>query len=74
MRAPFSQLATGLSDAIRIWEKLDRAAEENEAVDLVRSSVALLANEAPVGSPGASDDRRHTGAAGHRVARRYRAT
>ncbi len=47
MRAPFSQLSTTLNDAIRIWEKLDRAADENETVDLVRSSVALLANEAP---------------------------
>ena len=47
MRTPFSQLSTTLNDAIRIWEKLDRAADENETVDLLRSSVALLANEAP---------------------------
>jgi hypothetical protein len=47
MRAPFSQLSTALNDAIRTWEKLDRATDENEAVDLVRSSVALLANEGP---------------------------
>jgi hypothetical protein len=47
MRAPFSQLSTGLSEAIRIWEKLDRASDENEAVDLVRSSTTILSNEGP---------------------------
>ena len=47
MRAPFSQLSTMLNDVIRIWDKLDRAADENETVDLVRSSVTLLANEGP---------------------------
>jgi hypothetical protein len=47
MRTPFNQLSTSLSDAIRMWERLDRGADENETVDLVRSSVGLLANEAP---------------------------
>jgi hypothetical protein len=47
MRTPFNQLSTSLSDAIRIWEKLDRGADENESVDLVRSSVGLISNEAP---------------------------
>ncbi len=47
MRAPFNQLSSGLNDAIRTWEKLDRASDDNEAVDLVRSSTALLANESP---------------------------
>ena len=47
MRTPFNQLSTSIGDAIRIWEKLDRGADENETVDLVRSSVGLLANEAP---------------------------
>lgn len=47
MRVPFNQLSTSLNDAIRIWEKLDRGADENESVDLVRSSVGFLANEAP---------------------------
>jgi hypothetical protein len=47
MRTPFNQLSTDLNDAIRIWEKLDRGADENESVDLVRSSVGLLSNEAP---------------------------
>jgi hypothetical protein len=47
MRAPFNQLSTSLNDAIRAWDKLDRGADENESVDLVRSSVGLLANEAP---------------------------
>src|SRR6187549_1130490 len=47
MRAPFNQLSSGLNDAIRTWEKLDRASDDNEAVELVRSSTALLANEGP---------------------------
>ena len=47
MRAPFNQLSSGLNDAIRIWEKLNRVSDDNEAVDLVRSSTALLANEGP---------------------------
>jgi hypothetical protein len=47
LRAPFSQLSNGLNDAIRLWEKLDRGADENESVDLVRSSTSILANEGP---------------------------
>jgi hypothetical protein len=47
LRAPFSQLSNGLNDAIRTWEKLDRTTDENEAVDLVRSSTSILANEGP---------------------------
>jgi hypothetical protein len=47
LRAPFNQLSSGLSDAIRTWEKLDRTTDENENVDLIRSSVALISNEAP---------------------------
>lgn len=47
MRAPFGQLSNSLNDAIRTWEKLDRITDENEMVDLVRSSAALLSNEAP---------------------------
>jgi hypothetical protein len=47
MRAPFNQLSTSLNEAIRTWEKLDRGADENESVDLVRSSVGFISNEAP---------------------------
>lgn len=47
MRAPFNQLSSSLGDAIRVWEKIDRANDENESADLVRSSTALLTNEGP---------------------------
>jgi hypothetical protein len=47
MRAPFNQLSSNLGDAIRTWEKLERTPDENETVDLVRSSAALLGNEGP---------------------------
>jgi hypothetical protein len=47
MRAPFSQLSSGLNQIVSVWDKMALVSDENEIVEMVRTTEGILANERP---------------------------